>query len=360
MYKQSITPRKGVFMLLSVIAILIVISSVIGHLSQKKEEPVDDGVPDTSNVHILGSDLLQPSTVTYKGESGITYTIGCDELVELEDGMGLPLSPMADTAEKKVGFKMTATEGALYYANSYDMAYVNATNPYVKSFGIVEWTDRTLFDASFKISEQYGVALAINNEVMERIKNGETDDRILIRTVDLSNKSFLDAFYVSVGVNEEGKCYLKDAHSLDVSESEYDSYRAEMCKFAISGINDDGWSISSVTKADGSKDYSVHNRYSAIPEAKRYVVEQLDMDTYTTYVLNRGEQGKAISADVLNPDIYPIFAVTPCYDAATAKRYGLYTIYLYPAFLNGSTTENFSYLGYSDWANTKCIVTNVN
>ena len=69
MYKQSITPRKGVFMLLSVIAILIVISSVIGHLSQKKEEPVDDGVPDTSNVHILGSDLLQPSTVTYKGES---------------------------------------------------------------------------------------------------------------------------------------------------------------------------------------------------------------------------------------------------------------------------------------------------
>ena len=37
MYKQSITPRKGVFMLLSVIAILIVISSVIGHLSQKKK-----------------------------------------------------------------------------------------------------------------------------------------------------------------------------------------------------------------------------------------------------------------------------------------------------------------------------------
>ena len=78
--------------------------------------------------------MLQPSTVTYKGESGITYTIGCDELVELEEGMGLPLSPRADTAEKKVGFKMTATEGALYYANSYDMAYVNATNPYVKSF----------------------------------------------------------------------------------------------------------------------------------------------------------------------------------------------------------------------------------
>ena len=51
-------------------------------------------------------------------ESGITYTIGCDELVELEEGMGLPLSPKADTAEKKVGFKMTATEGALNYANS--------------------------------------------------------------------------------------------------------------------------------------------------------------------------------------------------------------------------------------------------
>ena len=53
MNKHSLTPRKGVFMLLSVVAILIVISSVIGHLSQKKEEPIDDGVPDTSNVHIL-------------------------------------------------------------------------------------------------------------------------------------------------------------------------------------------------------------------------------------------------------------------------------------------------------------------
>lgn len=52
---------------------------------------------------------------------------------------------------------------------------------------------------------------------------------------------------------------MKDAHSLDVSESEYDSYRAEMCKFAISGINDDGMELSSVTKAERSKDYSVHN-----------------------------------------------------------------------------------------------------
>ena len=112
--------------------------------------------------------------------------------------------------------------------------------------------------------------------------------------------------------------------------------------------------------SDGTKDYSVHNRYPAIPEAKRYVVEQLDFAAYTTYVLNRGEQGKAISADVLDSDIYPIFAVTPCYDAATAKQYGLYTIYLYPAFIKGSTAKNFSYLGYSDWDNTKCIVTNVN
>ena len=199
-------------------------------------------------------------------------------------------------------------------------------------FGIVEWTDRTLFDASFKNSEQYGVALAINNEVMERIKNGETDDRILIRTVDLSNKSFLDAFYVSVGVNEEGKCYLKDAHSLDVSESEYASHRAEMCKFAISGINDDGWSISSVTKQTGQKTILFITDIQQFQKRNDMLLNNWIWILTQPMSLTGRARGKAISADVLNPDIYPIFAVTPCYDAATAKRYGLYTIYLYPAF----------------------------
>ena len=359
MNKQSITPQKGVFMFLAVIAVLIIASSIIGHFGQKNNDESIDEIS-TENIHTLDRDFLQPSTITYTGESGITYTLGYDELVELEDGMGIPLSPKSDATDKKIGFQLTATEGALAYANSYEIEYVNSSNPYVKSFGIDEWTDSTLFDISFKSADQYGVALAINNNTMARIKSGDTDDRVLIRTVDLTNKAFLDAFYVRVGINDEGKCYLKEARSLDVTNGEYSLYRTEMCKTAVEELNNDGWSIASITKSDGTKDYSVHNRYPAIPEAKRYVVEQLDFAAYTTYVLNRGEQGKAISADVLDSDIYPIFAVTPCYDAATAKQYGLYTIYLYPAFIKGSTTENFSYLGYADWANTKCIVTNVN
>ena len=359
MNSQSFTPRKGVFMLLAVIVVLVIASSVIGHFGKKTDGESTDEIS-TEDVHALDSEYLEPSTITYTGESGITYTLGYNELVELEEGMAIPLYPKSNATDIKIGFQLTATEGALSYANPYEKEYVNLSNPYVKSFGIDEWTDSTLLDISFKSVAQYGVALVINDDTMDRIKRGDTDDRVLVRTVDLSNKVFLDAFFVSVGINDEGKCYLKEAQSLDVANGECSSYRTAMCKTAVEELNNDGWSIASVTKSDGTKDYSVHNRYPAIPEAKRYVVEQLDFATYTTYVLNRGEQGKAISADVLDSDIYPIFAVTPCYDAATAKQYGLYTIYLYPAFIKGSTAKNFSYLGYSDWDNTKCIVTNVN
>lgn len=344
------TPKKGVLLLVSAMAVILVASSVIGRFTNK----ASDDVPETENVRILDDNSVQASKVSYTGESGVTYTLGCDELVEIEGGIALPLSPTSDATDKKIGYQLSASEGALEFADGNNLRYVNATDPFVQSFCIDDWSRLTLFDGGFRSAKRYGVALVINNKVMERIQNGETDDRVLVRTIELENQTFLDAFYIRVGINDDNKCYLLDAVNADISQGDYASYREEACKIAMDSLNEDGWSVSSYTKADGNVNYSLDQRYPTLPAASRYVVEEIN-NTYSTFMLNRGEQGKATTATVVDADLYPIFAVTPCYDAKTAAEYGLYTIYLYPAFIHGGETD-FSYIGYTVWSDDRCII----
>lgn len=352
--KQQITPFWGVILLTVVLIFLWLFSSCANKL-QKKEAPQEGELPDAEETRILDSEYLQPSTVSYTGESGITYTLGCNELVELDEGFGIPLSPTSNATDRKIGFQIKPTDGGIFYSDEFNLQYVNKSDPFVNCFIIDDWTDNSLVNGLFRSKSKYGLATVISKETMERIQDGETDARILIRTVDLSNEAFMDAFYIRFGVNDEGKCFMRDAQSLDVSNGEYASYREEMCKTAIEELNNDGWNIASVTHADGTKEYSTLNNNPTIPAASRYVVEETDM-TYSSYLLNRGEQGKLTTATRLKSDAYPVFAVTPCYDSSTAKQYGLYTIYLYPAFMYGAGSDNFTYLGYSEWSDPQCTV----
>ena len=104
MNSQSFTPRKGVFMLLAVIVVLVIASSVIGHFWKKTDGESTDEIS-TEDVHALDSEYLEPSTITYTGESGITYTLGYNELVELEEGMAIPLYPKSNATDIKIGFQ---------------------------------------------------------------------------------------------------------------------------------------------------------------------------------------------------------------------------------------------------------------
>ena len=54
MNSQSFTPRKGVFMLLAVIVVLVIASSVIGHFWKKTDGESTDEIS-TEDVHALDS-----------------------------------------------------------------------------------------------------------------------------------------------------------------------------------------------------------------------------------------------------------------------------------------------------------------
>ena len=311
-------------------------------------DPEESNIPITGDSTFVDDSSFSPVSIQYKGESGITYTIGSDEIIEIENrGTALPLNPSASNTDFKIGFYFDPAIGSII-SEYEDVDYATSDD---KTFFIGQWTDQYIYPAKYETAEQYGVAYAIDERAVNSLSESDTEARIAVRTIDLTNKRFLDAFFIMIGFDDNGKATFTRTASADISHTNPSLDRNWIIETALMKYNDDGWSIGTTTSKDGTVKNENYNPNEPISTTSRYVVEMVDEMTYSPYILNRGEQGEPDRGIGLGENQFPLLAVTPCYDIGNAYN-GLITIYLYPAFLNGG--PGLTYLGYSDWNNPDC------
>lgn len=308
----------------------------------------ESDIPTTGEIIYADESLFSPSVIQYTGESGITYELGSDEMFEIKGaGHAIALNPTCSKTDFKVGFYIDPNVGSFYSTNK-SVDYAASEDNF---FYIRQWTDEYIFSSKYESPEDYGVAFVIDESTIDTMKENDTEGRIAVRTVDLTNKRFLDAFFIIVGFNDDGKVAFTRTASADISHTNPSFDRNWIVDTAIMQYNDDGWAIGTTTAKDGSTKNEYYNPNDPIVPATRYVVELVDDMPYSPCILNRGEQGEDDRTIFLDENQLPALAVTPCYDVGNANN-GLITIYVYPAFLNGG--PGLTYLGYSDWNNPDC------
>ena len=337
----------------SLACLLIFIFTAGKQLFSTPDEPPpgeqETTIPITGDSNFASKEMLSPTVVSYKGESGLTYQIGFKDSISIPNkGDAIPLSPVCSDTSIKVGFFFDVNIGSIVS----EYTDVDVATSEQSTFWISQWTGDYVYGAAYQSEEDYGVAWVVDERAIESLStNPDAEKKITVRTIDLTHCRFLDSFNIFIALDDEGKCTFSRTESADISVTNSNLDRNWLIETALLSFNDDGWAIGTTTKADGTKVNEYYNQYEAIPTADRYVVEMLDEMTYSPYILNRGEQSDPIYAIGPGEDSFPMIAVTPCYDIANAKS-GLYTIYLYPAFLYGS--GGATYLGYSDWNNPDC------
>lgn len=352
--KDNPTQKKVAAILLFAAAIILFVVFLIKAGSTIASQGSDNTTDVESEIPIIGDSeyadesLVAPTSIQYKGENGITYTVGTDMMVNISNtGPAVVLDPKTTKTDFKVGFYFEPEVGNVI--SNYET--VDPLESEDTTFFIGQWTDQYIHPAKYQSDEDYGVAWAVDTRAIETLTESEEDTKIIVRTIDLTNKCFLDAFYITLGLNEDGKLEFTGAQSADISVTNPSFDREWITDMALMYYNDDGWSIGTTISKDGTQKNEYYNPYEPIIAPSRYVVELIEERTYSPYILNRGEQGESKRGIGLGEDQFPVIAVTPCYDIANASN-GLITIYLYPAFMSGGM--GVQYLGYSDWNDPDC------
>ena len=342
----------AIFLFAIAVALFIIFIFMAGHeiMNPRDDAPSETEPPIsiTGDSEYVDDSMVAPMSVQYKGESGITYTLGSSEMINIENVRpAIALNPTAAEEDYKVGFYFEPDIGNII--SEYEDIDYQASDETV--FYIGQWTDQYIYPAKYQDDEDYGVAWVVDEKAVQALSDEKTEKKISVRTIDLTNKRFLDAFYITIGFNEEGKVSFTGTKSADISVVEPTIDRAWLIETALTYFNDDGWSIATTISQDEKKKNEHYNPYEPIIETSRYVVEILDDRTYSPYILNRGEQGEPTRGIGLGEDQFPVIAITPCYDIGNANN-GLVTIYLHPSFLYGGMGAQ--YLGYSDWNDPDC------
>lgn len=291
------------------------------------------------------------STIDYQGESGIKYSIGSPFVSKNDEGVGmLALDPKAQPDNRKIGYYFTSNIGVIIG----DHQSVSLTGDAdERNYWLTTWNRDAVSSAKYVDDQSPGVCWLVENLGGDVDADIMADMNLYVRTVDLEQEQLLDSFKIKIQRNDAGQFAFVSAESSDIS-TQYPEYdRNWLIDSAHTFFDQNGSGLADeLNKETGETEAVYYSPYDPLPEANRYCVELLTYDTLTPYVLTRTQEAEIRNSKILKSNQYPVVAVTPCYDNDTKE---LVTIYLYPRFLSGG--NGVSYLGFSDFADSRCLPT---